>query len=65
MTDGSDIWFDEAVAALLPDGAPRTWSVIVFFSALSFSGTARLSTCSHVDDRPRIRVCICDFVAFM
>ena len=39
--------------------------MIVFFSALSFSGTARLSTCSHVDERPRIRVCICDLVAFM
>ena len=64
--DGIEFMFGPAV----DDGfgfvfAFRVLPVIVFFSALSFSGTARLSTCSHVDERPRIRVCICDFVAFM
>ena len=29
MTQPHDTWFAEAVSALLPDGPPRTWSVIV------------------------------------
>lgn len=36
----------------------------VFFSTLSFSGIALLSTWSHVEERARMRVCSCDLVAF-
>ena len=37
--------------------------LMVFFSTLSFSGIARLSTCSQLDARRRMRVCTCDLVA--
>jgi len=39
--------------------------LMVFFSALSFSGTARFRTCSQLLDRLRMRVCSCDLVALM
>ena len=37
--------------------------LMVFFSTVSFSGMARLSTCSQLLERRRMRVCSCDLVA--
>ena len=37
--------------------------LMVFFSVLSFSGMARLRTCSQLEQRVRMRVCICDLAA--
>lgn len=37
--------------------------LMVFFSVLSFSGMARLRTCSQLEQRVRMRVCICDLQA--